>query len=386
MREVKRQNKNGTQASYLQLVHNQWDPAARASRTKILYSFGRTDQVERAAIERLIASLSRLLDPATAFTATAGSELTFLEARPLGGTHVLDGMWHRLGIDKVMGKLLEGRRLDPRVERVLFALVANRALDASSKLAAAGWVEGDVHIDGLPATSDDACYRAMDWLLEIAHDLERAVFWQVATLLDLEVDLLFFDTTSTYFELDEPDAPIARDRRGMPVPQPDGDAGDGHGAGDATKAGFRSYGKSKDHRDDLPQVVVGMAVTGCCASTRLGSRPRPTSTASTCCAPATPPAGRRHRAGLQAATGGQTGLARPQAGHRPAPGLPPAGGAHPRPRRAVLARAAAGPDRRNHHRRHLAVPRGRAEPPAGNHLHRPGRDLSPAHRADQAPA
>jgi Transposase DDE domain len=255
LREVKRRNKNGTQASYLQLVHNQWDPAARASRTRILYSFGRTDQVERAAIERLIASLSRLLDPATAFKATASSELTFLASRPLGGAHLLDGMWHRLGIDKVMGKLLKGRRLDSRVERVLFALVANRALDASSKLAAAGWVNDDVHIDGLPATSDDACYRAMDWLLEITDALEKEVFWQVATLLDLEVDLLFFDTTSTYFELDEPDTPIARDRRGMPLPQPDAE-GEGE-----KPVGFRTYGKSKDHRDDLPQVVVGMAVT-----------------------------------------------------------------------------------------------------------------------------
>jgi hypothetical protein len=252
---VKRRNKNGTQASYLQLVHNQWDPAARASRTRILYSFGRTDQVERAAIQRLIASLSRLLDPATAFKATASSELTFLASRPLGGAHLLDGMWHRLGIDKVMGKLLKGRRLDSRVERVLFALVANRALDASSKLAAAGWVNDDVHIDGLPATSDDACYRAMDWLLEITDALEKEVFWQVATLLDLEVDLLFFDTTSTYFELDEPDTPIARDRRGMPLPQPDAE-GEGE-----KPVGFRTYGKSKDHRDDLPQVVVGMAVT-----------------------------------------------------------------------------------------------------------------------------
>jgi len=271
LREVKRQNKNGTQASYLQLVHNQWDPTARASRTKILYSFGRTDQVERAAIQRLITSLSRLLDPATAFRVAASSELTFLEARPLGGAHVLDGLWHRLGIDTIMGTLLAGRRLDPRVERVLFALVANRALAASSKLAAAGWVTDDVHIHGLPGASDDACYRAMDWLLEIAHDLEKAVFWQVASLLDLEVDLLFFDTTSTYFELDEPDAPVARDQRGMPVAEPDGDgdtgdghgnAGDGSGEGDSqAKAGFRSYGKSKDHRDDLPQVVVGMAVT-----------------------------------------------------------------------------------------------------------------------------
>ena len=258
LREVKRQNKNGTQASYLQLVHNQWDPAAQASRTKILYSFGRADQVERAAIQRLITSLSRLLDPATAFRATTSSELALLDARPLGGTYVLDGMWHRLGIDQVMATLLKGRRLDPRVERVLFALVANRALDASSKLAAAGWVTGDVHIDGLPETTDDACYRAMDWLLEIAGDLEKAVFWQVATLLDLEVDLLFFDTTSTYFELDEPDTPIARDHRGMPVAEPDGDGNTGDGR---SKAGFRSYGHSKDHRDDLPQVVVGMAVT-----------------------------------------------------------------------------------------------------------------------------
>ena len=254
LREVRRRNKNGTQVSYLQLVHNEWDAAAQASRTKILYSFGRTDQVDPAAIERLIASLSRLLDPAAALRVTASSELTFLESRPLGGTQVLDGMWQRLGIDKVIGGLLKGRRRDPRVERVLFALVANRALDASSKLAAAGWVSGDVHVDGLPQTSDDACYRAMDWLLEIKNALEKEVFWQVATLLDLEVDLLFFDTTSTYFELDEADAPVARDERGTALA--DTTNGDG-----ATKAGFRTYGKSKDHRDGLPQIIVGMAVT-----------------------------------------------------------------------------------------------------------------------------
>jgi hypothetical protein len=120
----------------------------------------------------------------------------------------------------------------------------------------------DVLVDGLEQTSDDACYRAMDWLLEIHHALERELFGQVANLLNLEVDLLFFDTTSTYFELDEPDTPIARDQRGHALPEPSD--GDGHGDGDgdgATTAGFRSYGKSKDHRDDLPQVVIGMAVT-----------------------------------------------------------------------------------------------------------------------------
>jgi hypothetical protein len=286
LREVKRQNKNGSQVSYLQLVHNEWDGAAQTSRTKIVHSFGRTDQVDPAAIDRLIASLQRLRDPCAASTAPGTSatngdaELALLGARPLGGTHLLDGMWHRLGIDKVMATLLAGRRRDPSTERALFALVANRALHASSKLAAADWVSHDVHIDGLPEITDDACYRAMDWLLQIEHELAQQVYWQVATLLDLEVDLLFFDTTSTYFELDEPDTPIRRDAAGYPVddptadhtdpdnpPQSDGgphsDGGDDNHAADGADdtAGFRTHGKSKDHRPDLPQVVVGMAVT-----------------------------------------------------------------------------------------------------------------------------
>jgi hypothetical protein len=67
-----------------------------------------------------------------------------------------------------------------------------------------------------------------------------------------------FDTTSTYFETEEADQPIARDEHGRPVPGIDGKS-DRH-----TVRGFRSFGKSKDHRDDLPQVVIGMAVTCAC--------------------------------------------------------------------------------------------------------------------------
>ena len=261
LREVKRENRNGTRVSYLQLVHNDWDPAARTSRTKILYSFGRTDQVDTAAIERLIVSLARLLDPAAALRATAGSDLSFICSRPLGGTDVLDGLWRRLGIDTAMTRLLAKRRISSPFERVLFGLVANRALAPSSKLAAADWITHDVHIDGLPETSDDVCYRAMDWLHDVAEHVEREVFGQVANLLNLEVDLLFFDTTSTYFELEDPDEPVARDEHGHVLPADDSNDADANANAEENSGGFRTYGKSKDSRDDLPQIVIGMAVT-----------------------------------------------------------------------------------------------------------------------------
>ena len=148
---------------------------------------------------------------------------------------------------------LTGRRLDPRVERVLFALVANRALAASSKLATAGWISGDVHIDGLDEIDEQSCYRAMDYLLTIEPSLAEEAYRQVTDLLNLEVDLLFFDTTSTYFETGEEDEPVPRDEDGQRVAEDSDEA--------VKETGFRARGKSKDSRDDLPQVVVGMAVT-----------------------------------------------------------------------------------------------------------------------------
>ena len=104
-------------------------------------------------------------------------------------------------------KVLGGRRFTTDVERVLFALVANRAIDPASKLAAAEWASCDVAIRGLDAMDEDQAYRAMDLLIEADTDasVQEAVFFAVADLLNLEVDLLFFDTTSTYFERDTED-------------------------------------------------------------------------------------------------------------------------------------------------------------------------------------
>ena len=253
LRSTPRRNKDGSEVRYLQLARNVWDPQLRRSKVQVVYNFGREDHANREALQRLVASITRFLDPGAALAAAADG-LEFTESRPLGGTWALDALWSRLGIGPAMRKLLKGRRLDDTAERVLFGLVANRALAPSSKLAAARWISEDILVTGLPATTDDACYRAMDWLLEISDTLEKKVFDQVADLLNLEVDLLFFDTTSTYFETEEADEPVARGKNGSPVTS-------GDDAEDGKQAGFRTYGKSKDHRDDLPQVVIGMAVT-----------------------------------------------------------------------------------------------------------------------------
>jgi transposase len=117
-------------------------------------------------------------------------------------------------------------------------MVANRALEPMSKLSCAAWVTEKAAIPGLAELDEDRAYRAMDWLLEVEAEVAEQVCWSVATLLDLEVDLLFFDTTSTNFESDEADEPS-----------------------EGADKGFRAYGHAKDHRADLPQVVIGLAVT-----------------------------------------------------------------------------------------------------------------------------
>ena len=265
-----RKTKTG-EVRYLQLAHNEWDPARGRSVPKVIYGFGREDQLDTEAVRRLVASLSRLLEPdSTPLTGDGGLE--FAESRPYGGACVLDRLWQRLGIGTILAGLASpgpGRPRDAAAaERVLFGLVANRALAPSSKLAASEWMSRDVHIDGLGEVSDDACYRAVDWLHQIRGELEKQVYFQVADLLNLQVDLIFFDTTPAYFETGEADDEVARDWRGEKAAGQDDVDGNrdrpagGDGENPAGKpAGFRAYGKSRDSRDGLPQVVIGLAVT-----------------------------------------------------------------------------------------------------------------------------
>lgn len=140
LRTTQRRNRDSSVIRYLQLAHNERGPGQGAPKAKILYSFGREDQLDRDAIRRLISSLSRALDPGEVLSLPS-PDLEFVESRPLGGAYVLDQVWQRLGLHTALTRLLRGRRLDPRAERVLFAMVANRALEPLSKLACTTWVE-----------------------------------------------------------------------------------------------------------------------------------------------------------------------------------------------------------------------------------------------------
>ncbi|WP_051435794.1 IS1634 family transposase [Thermacetogenium phaeum] len=236
IRTIQRKNKDGSVVRYIQLAHNQWDPQARCAKAKVLFNFGREEEVDREALKRLVKSINRFLGPEETLRYEAertAAPLKFITSRPLGGAWVLDRLWEELGIKGVLESLLKKRQYKTPVERAIFAMAANRALDPMSKRGVEEWVKEDAVIPGVEEIPLQQLYRAMDFLLENEAELQKQVYYSVANLLNLEVDILYFDTTSTYFEIEDED-------------------GDG---------GLRRRGHSKDRRPDLPQAVIGLAVT-----------------------------------------------------------------------------------------------------------------------------
>jgi transposase len=215
---------------YVQLAHNYRDKEAGQSRANVLYNFGREEHLDTAALKRLIGSINRYLGPEEALASQENELLKFVSSKPMGGTFFLDGLWQRLGIRDTIAALLKNRSYHNPVERALFAMVANRALNPKSKLAVENWVTEETQIPDLKEIEVQHLYRAMDFLLAANEQIQKDVFFGVANVFNLEVDLIYFDTTSTYFETETVDD-------------------------------FRKYGHSKDRRPDLPQTVIGLAVT-----------------------------------------------------------------------------------------------------------------------------
>jgi hypothetical protein len=243
LRTIQRRNKDGSVARYVQLAHNVRLPGKRNPVAQVIHSFGREEELDRQALARLVRSISRFLEPGEQLRAGAPEELRFLDSKPFGGGYVLDALWRRLGIEAALERLAHRRRVTAAAERLLFALVCNRALAPSSKRAALEWAREDVHLPGVGSPGSDAqvFYRAMDFLLESEEEIQHEVFFSVANLLNLEVDVIFFDSSSTYFEIEDEDEEEDEEEAGL--------------------GGLRRFGASKDRRPDLPQVVVGLAVT-----------------------------------------------------------------------------------------------------------------------------
>jgi len=231
IRVTTRRNQDGSSIRYLALAHNVRDEKTGTPKAQVIHNLGREDSIDKEALSRLIRSISRFVEPEQALAARGSDELAFIRSRPMGATWLLDGLWRRLGIEGTLLAMLEKRSYQAQVERILFALVANRAVAPGSKRAAAAWAEEDTVLPDMEKGAGlHNYYRAMDFLLSCQEDIQREVFFCVANLFNLEVDLIFLDTTSTYFETDDTDD-------------------------------LRKYGHSKDHRDDRPQTVIALAVT-----------------------------------------------------------------------------------------------------------------------------
>jgi hypothetical protein len=165
------------------------------------------------------------------------------------------GDWISTAIDAT------GRRIDgDLVERICFALVAQRCLEPASKLAAVRWAQERVALVGCPAFDDDAAYAAMGFLLESLPDIAERTFSTTAKLLNVSCDIIFVDTSSTYFERGvadgEADLDLAKRMTESSAAEKGPDA-----SGPEERATRRFNKHSRDHRPDLPQVIIGMAVT-----------------------------------------------------------------------------------------------------------------------------
>ena len=235
IRTISRKNKDGSKVTYVQLAHNEWHNEKRQCIAKVLYNFGRIENIDIDQLKRLVKSISRFLPASDAAETQAliqnrGRQFKWIRSRSFGGIHVISELWKMLGFDKLIKKRMGTRHFSTPVALSVFAMVANRCLAPSSKLSITDWLLNDVYIPGLPEVGVQVLYRAMDFLLEHQEQLEKEIYWAVADLLNLEVDLLFFDTTTTYFETHN-------------------------------ETELKKYGYSKDKRADLPQIVVGLAVT-----------------------------------------------------------------------------------------------------------------------------
>lgn len=147
VRTIKRKNKNGSSVEYVQLAHNVWNKEKGFAQAQVIHSFGRREDLDINAIKRLINTLCRFLDPEDEISANSkGGDLKFIKSRPSGGAYLLRKLWNRLNIDQRLETALRDRSFTVPIREAIFAMVANRALAPSSKLAIEEWASEDVFL------------------------------------------------------------------------------------------------------------------------------------------------------------------------------------------------------------------------------------------------
>ena len=246
LRTTQRRNKDGSIVRYYALAENVRHPDKGHVEAKVVHSFGRADRLDRAALERLVRSIRRVLEAdggeAPAREKGRAGAIEIEASFELGVVHVVEQLWARLGIGQaITARLAADERRAPHAAALL-AMAAQRLARPSSKLAChQRWLDR-VWLPAAKNLSLGQLYRALDVLAEHGDAIEQEVFWHSVDLFKLDVDLIFYDATTAWFECDEEDV-ASHQWRGL------------------TFAPLRRRGHSKEGRDNDPQVVIALAVT-----------------------------------------------------------------------------------------------------------------------------
>jgi transposase len=249
LRTTKRKNTDGSVVEYYQLAHNVRHAKTGSPVAEIIHNFGRADELDRDDLVRLCRSIARVCgvevhDPMErAETPCADDrppalpeEVRLIRTFEFGVPLVVEALWERLKLGPTLRKAMEESGGSALHERALLAMTANRLCEPDSKLGVWDrWLQ-KVYLPTCSTLKLYQLYEAMDLLHWNVREVEDAVFFHVANLFNLVVDVIFYDTTTASFSIDEEDE--------------DTDSG----------PGFRKYGHSKDGSWS-PQIVVALAVT-----------------------------------------------------------------------------------------------------------------------------
>ena len=248
LRVTERRNRDGSTVVYYALAENVWNAQTKRSETQVIHTFGRADRLDKAALQRLIASIQRVIeaDAAGSIATRDKTSLPDIEIDAvfeLGIVLAARTLWEDLGIGAaIRGCIAEGELSAPH-EMALFAMAAQRLDDPGSKLGCATrWLPDIAWLPEAKDLTPYQFYRALDFLAVWSDQIERAVFLRAADLFRLDVDLIFYDTTTAYFEIDEPDEHCEL-------------------WGGKLYAPLRQRGHNKEGRDNQPQVIIALAVT-----------------------------------------------------------------------------------------------------------------------------